>query len=120
MHYVLPTARLARSTSLCCCSATKGCTAAQLSLAWVHAQGDDVFPIPGTKSVSRLLEASTMPSRGRARAPALLTSLRYQNVSATAIKLSPEEEQQLRGSVQVLKGNRYPPDAQGSTFNTRL
>jgi aryl-alcohol dehydrogenase-like predicted oxidoreductase len=65
--------RLARSTSLCCCSATKGCTAAQLSLAWVHAQGDDVFPIPGTKSVSRLLEASAMPARGRARASALLT-----------------------------------------------
>jgi aryl-alcohol dehydrogenase-like predicted oxidoreductase len=27
----------------------KGCTAAQLALAWVLAQGDDVIPIPGTK-----------------------------------------------------------------------
>ena len=36
----------------------KGCSATQLALAWVHAQGDDVFPIPGTKSVQRLLEAS--------------------------------------------------------------
>ncbi len=27
----------------------KGCTPAQLALAWVHAQGDDVAPIPGTK-----------------------------------------------------------------------
>jgi len=27
----------------------KGVTAGQLALAWVHAQGDDVFPIPGTK-----------------------------------------------------------------------
>ena len=27
----------------------KGCTAAQLALAWVQAQGDDVVPIPGTK-----------------------------------------------------------------------
>ena len=27
----------------------KGCTAGQLALAWVHAQGDDVVPIPGTK-----------------------------------------------------------------------
>jgi aryl-alcohol dehydrogenase-like predicted oxidoreductase len=27
----------------------KGCTAAQLALAWVLAQGDDVVPIPGTK-----------------------------------------------------------------------
>jgi aryl-alcohol dehydrogenase-like predicted oxidoreductase len=30
-------------------AAGKGCTAAQLALAWVHAQGDDVAPIPGTK-----------------------------------------------------------------------
>ena len=27
----------------------KGVTPAQLALAWVHAQGDDVVPIPGTK-----------------------------------------------------------------------
>ncbi len=27
----------------------KGCTPGQLALAWVHAQGDDVVPIPGTK-----------------------------------------------------------------------
>ena len=27
----------------------KGCTPAQLALAWVHAQGNDVVPIPGTK-----------------------------------------------------------------------
>jgi aryl-alcohol dehydrogenase-like predicted oxidoreductase len=27
----------------------KGCTAGQLALAWVQAQGDDVVPIPGTK-----------------------------------------------------------------------
>lgn len=27
----------------------KGITASQLALAWVHAQGPDVFPIPGTK-----------------------------------------------------------------------
>ena len=26
----------------------KGCTAAQLALAWVHHRGDDVVPIPGT------------------------------------------------------------------------
>eukprot|EP00878_Enallax_costatus_P009771 GHUV01010204.1.p1 GENE.GHUV01010204.1~~GHUV01010204.1.p1 ORF type:complete len:121 (+),score=2.67 GHUV01010204.1:249-611(+) len=29
----------------------KGCTASQLALAWVHAQGADVFTIPGTKRV---------------------------------------------------------------------
>jgi aryl-alcohol dehydrogenase-like predicted oxidoreductase len=27
----------------------KGVSAAQLALAWVHARGEDVFPIPGTK-----------------------------------------------------------------------
>jgi aryl-alcohol dehydrogenase-like predicted oxidoreductase len=30
-------------------AATKGVTPAQLALAWVHAQGEDVVPIPGTK-----------------------------------------------------------------------
>ena len=34
----------------------KGCTPAQLALAWVHAQGTDVVPIPGTKSRARLEE----------------------------------------------------------------
>ncbi|KAF0706231.1 hypothetical protein As57867_006767, partial [Aphanomyces stellatus] len=29
-------------------AAAKGCTPAQLALAWVHSQGPDVFPIPGT------------------------------------------------------------------------
>ncbi len=32
----------------------KGCTASQLALAWVLAQGDDVIPIPGTKRRSYL------------------------------------------------------------------
>lgn len=27
----------------------KGCTASQLALAWVLAQGEDIIPIPGTK-----------------------------------------------------------------------
>jgi aryl-alcohol dehydrogenase-like predicted oxidoreductase len=30
-------------------AATKGCTPAQVALAWVHAQGRDLAPIPGTK-----------------------------------------------------------------------
>jgi aryl-alcohol dehydrogenase-like predicted oxidoreductase len=32
----------------------KGCTAAQLALAWVLAQGEDIVPIPGTKHVKFL------------------------------------------------------------------
>jgi aryl-alcohol dehydrogenase-like predicted oxidoreductase len=34
----------------------KGITPGQLALAWVHAQGDDVFPIPGTKRRAYLEE----------------------------------------------------------------
>lgn len=34
----------------------KGCTPAQLALAWVMAQGMDIVPIPGTKRLSRLVE----------------------------------------------------------------
>jgi aryl-alcohol dehydrogenase-like predicted oxidoreductase len=37
-------------------AAEKGCTAGQLALAWVHAQGDDVVPIPGTKRRTYLEE----------------------------------------------------------------
>ena len=32
----------------------KGCTPAQLSLAWLLAQGDDIVPIPGTKRIAYL------------------------------------------------------------------
>lgn len=32
----------------------RGCTAAQLALAWVLAQGDDIIPIPGTRDLARL------------------------------------------------------------------
>jgi aryl-alcohol dehydrogenase-like predicted oxidoreductase len=34
----------------------KGCSPAQLALAWVLAQGDDMVPIPGTRSIARLEE----------------------------------------------------------------
>jgi aryl-alcohol dehydrogenase-like predicted oxidoreductase len=33
-----------------------GCTSAQVSLAWLLAQGDNIVPIPGTKRVSRIEE----------------------------------------------------------------
>ena len=32
----------------------KDCTSAQLSLAWLLAQGDDIVPIPGTKRIAYL------------------------------------------------------------------
>jgi len=37
-------------------AAEKGCSASQLALAWLLAQGDDVIPIPGTKRVKYLEE----------------------------------------------------------------
>ena len=37
-------------------AADKQCTVAQLSLAWLLAQGPDVLPIPGTKRIERLEE----------------------------------------------------------------
>ena len=37
-------------------AAEKGCTAAQLALAWVLARGKDIVPIPGTKRRSYLEE----------------------------------------------------------------
>jgi aryl-alcohol dehydrogenase-like predicted oxidoreductase len=37
-------------------AASKGCTQAQLALAWVLAKGKDIVPIPGTKTESRVVE----------------------------------------------------------------
>lgn len=37
-------------------AATKGCTPAQLSLAWMLAKWDNVVPIPGSKNKGRILE----------------------------------------------------------------
>ncbi|MCU0902497.1 MAG: aldo/keto reductase [Tabrizicola sp.] len=34
----------------------RGATVAQLALAWILAQGDDIVPIPGTRSIARLEE----------------------------------------------------------------
>lgn len=32
----------------------KGCTSAQLALAWIFKQGNNIFPIPGTKNIKYL------------------------------------------------------------------
>ena len=57
-------------------AARKGCTPAQLALAWVLAQGPDVIPIPGTKRRTRLLEnlaaADVVLSKDEAAALALV------------------------------------------------
>ena len=37
-------------------ASSKNCTPAQLALAWVLAQGEDIIPIPGTKRIKYLEE----------------------------------------------------------------
>jgi aryl-alcohol dehydrogenase-like predicted oxidoreductase len=51
----------------------KGCTAAQLALAWMLAKGDDIVPIPGTKQRKYL----------------------DQNIGALNVRLSPEDLERL-------------------------
>lgn len=66
----------------------KGCTAGQLTLAWLLAQGEDIIPIPGTKKIKYLEE----------------------NLGALEVKLSGEEEKEIRGLVEgaEVHGSRYP------------
>jgi aryl-alcohol dehydrogenase-like predicted oxidoreductase len=61
-----------------------GATAAQVALAWLLAQGDDIAPIPGTKRVSRVEE----------------------NLGADTVKLTPAQVERL-GSVAPPVGDRY-------------
>jgi len=70
---------------------SKGVTTAQLALAWVHAQGADIFPIPGTKKVNYL----------------------EQNLAAAELQLSREELDALSQlfSKGVASGGRYPDPA---------
>ncbi|MFF1530981.1 aldo/keto reductase [Cellulomonas sp. NPDC058312] len=66
----------------------RGVTAAQLALAWVLAQGQDVVPIPGTRRV-RYLE---------------------QNVAAADVRLTAEDLAALAAAVppEAVAGDRYP------------
>ena len=49
-------ANLTLVQALVALAGTKGCTAGQLALAWVLAQGSDIVAIPGTKRVRYLEE----------------------------------------------------------------
>lgn len=66
----------------------KKCTPAQLALAWVIAQGDDIAPIPGTKR-RRYLE---------------------ENVTALNVELSPEDLKEISAAAPLgaAVGTRYP------------
>jgi aryl-alcohol dehydrogenase-like predicted oxidoreductase len=66
----------------------KNCTSGQLTLAWILTQGEDFIVTPGTKRIKNLEE----------------------NVAAAQIKLSKEEEKEIRAAcdnAQVV-GERYP------------
>jgi aryl-alcohol dehydrogenase-like predicted oxidoreductase len=71
-------------------AAMKGVTPAQLALAWVLAQGDDLAAIPGTKRRAYL----------------------EQNLAATEIVLTPDELRHLDdvAPAGVAAGDRYPPE----------
>jgi aryl-alcohol dehydrogenase-like predicted oxidoreductase len=66
----------------------KGCTPAQLALAWVLAQGEDIVPIPGTKR-RRYLE---------------------ENVAALEVHLTPQDLKRMDeiAPQDVAAGTRYP------------
>ena len=69
----------------------KDCTTAQIALAWVLAQGDDIVPIPGTKRVKYLEE----------------------NTKADEIKLNESDINKLNEAFPqgIAYGNRYPESA---------
>jgi aryl-alcohol dehydrogenase-like predicted oxidoreductase len=67
----------------------KGVSAAQVALAWLLAQGDDIVPIPGMKHRAHLTD----------------------NLGALDVRLGAEELAGLRGLVETIgvQGERYPP-----------
>lgn len=66
----------------------KQVTPSQLTLAWLLAQGEDIFPIPGTTKIERLKE----------------------NIGAGKVTLSKEEVQEIRKAVEEagVSRERYP------------
>ena len=70
----------------------KHCTPAQLALAWLLAQGEDIVPIPGTKRRSRLEE----------------------NIGALGVTLTPAELRRLEAVAPKggVAGDRYPAGMQ--------
>jgi aryl-alcohol dehydrogenase-like predicted oxidoreductase len=75
-------------------AAEKGCTATQLALAWVLAQGQDIITIPGTKQIKYLEE----------------------NIAAEKVQLSNEDLAEIDAVMPVgsASGTRYPERFLGS------
>ena len=75
-------------------AAEKGCTAAQLALAWLLAQGADIIPIPGTKRIRYLQE----------NLGALQVALSESELDRIAAALPPGMAAGERYSVEGMKG----------------
>jgi aryl-alcohol dehydrogenase-like predicted oxidoreductase len=77
-------------------AAKKGCTPAQITLAWLLAQGDDVVTIPGTRHAARLDE----------------------NLGALEVVLSPPEVAELSDAIPpgAAVGTRYPAGGMAGVF----
>src|SRR5438874_4930933 len=77
-------------------AADKRCTVAQLSLAWLLAQGPDVIPIPGTKRIERVQE----------------------NLAALDVRLTPDEVASIAEAVPAgaAAGLRYPEGGMKGVF----
>jgi len=77
-------------------AAAKGCTPAQFCLAWLLAQGGDVLPIAGTRSIARLEE----------------------NAGAMGVALTPEEASAIAAAVPAgaAAGTRYPAGGMKGVF----
>ncbi|MFO1026386.1 MAG: aldo/keto reductase [Acetobacteraceae bacterium] len=77
-------------------AAEKGCTPAQVTLAWLLAQGDDVVAIPGTRYKNRLDE----------------------NLGALQVALSREDVRAMSDAVPVgaAAGTRYPAGGMAGVF----
>ncbi len=75
-------------------AAARGCTPAQLTLAWVLAQGPDVVAIPGTRAAARLDE----------------------NIGALALSLTADEVAAMSAAIPkgAAAGTRYPAGAMGA------
>jgi aryl-alcohol dehydrogenase-like predicted oxidoreductase len=77
-------------------AANKACTPAQITLAWVLAQGPDVVAIPGTRNLERL----------------------DQNLGALNVRLSPEDVARMAAAVPAgaAAGQRYPAAQMGGVY----
>ncbi|KAI0458804.1 NADP-dependent oxidoreductase domain-containing protein [Xylaria acuta] len=63
-------------------AATKNCTPAQLTLAWIMAQGQDMFPIPGTKNLKYL----------------------DQNAGSVEVEITSEDDERIREMIKLMGG----------------